>query len=165
MRQQSRTAGLVLLFVVLVALHYSARPLLAWRAGPDFLLIGVLLIAVRVRPGAAALVGLAAGMASDALSPAAFGAGAMAMTLVATMASWMKARFFAEHLGLTAAFLLGGKLAFDVLFLVVEQRMTLGRIVGQLVTWSLLAAVITAIVGLTVLVIFRPVTDFNRSVA
>ena len=159
MRQPSRTAGLVLLFVVLVALHYSARPVLAWRAGADFLLIGVLLIAVRMRPGTAALVGLAAGVASDALSPAAFGAGAMAMTLVATMASWLKAEFFAEHLGLTAVFLLGGKLAFDAIFLLMEQRIGVGEIAMQLITWSLLSAMVTAIAGLTVLVIFRPFTD------
>jgi rod shape-determining protein MreD len=98
-------------------------------------------------------------VASDALSPAAFGAGAMAMTLVAAAASWLNAEFFAEHLGLTAVFLLGGKLAFDAVFLLMEQRMGVGEIAMQLVTWSLLSAVVTAIAGLTVLVIFRPFTD------
>jgi hypothetical protein len=36
---------------VLVALHFTLRPLLDWRAGVDFLVIGVLMVAVRVRPG------------------------------------------------------------------------------------------------------------------
>ena len=49
-------------FVVLVALHYSIRPLLGTRISVDFLVIAVLLTAVHVRPGVAALIGFAAGL-------------------------------------------------------------------------------------------------------
>jgi len=35
-------------FLILVLLHFSVRPLLGWRAEIDFLLIAVLLAAVRV---------------------------------------------------------------------------------------------------------------------
>ena len=35
-------------FLILVLLHFSLRPLLAWHAEIDFLLIAVLLVAVRV---------------------------------------------------------------------------------------------------------------------
>jgi len=48
-------------FVILVLLHYSLRPLLGWRAEIDFLLIALLLAAVRVRPGTAALIGCGSG--------------------------------------------------------------------------------------------------------
>ena len=51
----SATIRTLLLCSVLVFLHYTLRPLLAWRASPDFLIIALLLAAVRVRPGVAAM--------------------------------------------------------------------------------------------------------------
>jgi hypothetical protein len=50
-------------FAILILLHYTLRPLLAWRAEIDFLVIAVLLAAVRLRPGAAAVVGCVVGLA------------------------------------------------------------------------------------------------------
>jgi rod shape-determining protein MreD len=151
-----------MLFIALLAAHYGLRPILGWRVGIDFLLIGVLLVAVRVRPGAAALLGFAAGLTSDALSPAAFGAGAAAMTAVGAGASWLKARFFAEHLALTGAFIFIGKIAFDAVYLVAERRLGTGELVVQLVTWSALSGLVTALVGIGVLIMFRPFTDVAR---
>lgn len=162
MRRTSRRAGLLLLLAALVAAHYGLRPVLAWRAEVDFLLIGVLLVSVRLRPGAAAMLGFAAGLVSDALSPAAFGAGVAAMTLVAAGSSWLKARFFAEHLLLTGAFIFAGKLAFDAAYLLVEGRVTGGALFAQIGVWSALSAVVTAVAGLVVLVMFRPFTDIAR---
>jgi len=40
-----------LAFVILVLLHYTLRPVLGWHASPDFLLIALLLVAIRIRPG------------------------------------------------------------------------------------------------------------------
>jgi rod shape-determining protein MreD len=162
MRKTSRRAGLALLLLALVAAHYGLRPVFGWRAGVDFLLVGVLLVAVRIRPGAAAMLGFAAGLASDALSPAAFGAGVAAMTVVAAGSSWLKARFFAEHLLLTGAFIFAGKLAFDAVYLFAEGRLSGGALLAQLGVWSVLSALVTAIVGLVVLVMFRPFTDIAR---
>ena len=54
-------------FVVLVLLHYTLRPLLGWRVGPDFLVIALLLVAIRVRPGTAAVLGLVMGIVADSL--------------------------------------------------------------------------------------------------
>jgi hypothetical protein len=42
------TIRTVLLCSVLVLLHYTLRSLLAWRASADFLIIALLLAAVRV---------------------------------------------------------------------------------------------------------------------
>lgn len=159
MRRSSSTAGLVALFAGLLLLHYWLRPLLGWRAPADFLLIGVLLVSVRIRPGTAALLGCFAGLAADALSPSSFGAAAIAMTAVGFAASWLKASFFEEHIALNALFLLLGKLAFDTVFLVAERRLTGGQLFVQLGVWSLLSALITAAVGLAVLVLFRPIID------
>lgn len=162
-RPATNRLGLAILVLALVAAHYGLRPALAWRGGVDFLLIGVLVVAVRVRPGAAALVGSLAGLAADALAPGAFGAGVLAMTAVAAASSWLKARFFSEHLLLTGAFIVGGKLAFDAVYLLAEQRLAAGAVIRQLLGWSLVAAVVTAVAGLAVLVMFRPFTDVERS--
>jgi rod shape-determining protein MreD len=163
MRTTSRRAGVALLFVALLIAHYGLRPILGWRAGIDFLLIGVLLVAVRVRPGAAAAVGFGAGLVSDALSPAAFGAGAAAMTVVAAGASWLKARFFADNFLLTGAFIVAGKVAFDAVYLLAERRFVPGELLRHLVTWSALSGVVTALVGMGILIMFRPFTDVARS--
>jgi uncharacterized membrane protein YeaQ/YmgE (transglycosylase-associated protein family) len=90
----ARALRAVAAFAVLVALHYAVRPLLGWRVMMDFLVIAVLLMAVRVRPAFAALLGFATGLIADALSPTALGAGALAMTLIGFAASWLKAVFF-----------------------------------------------------------------------
>src|SRR5215467_14709360 len=42
---------------ILIVLHYTLRPLLAWRASIDFLVIALLIGSVRLRPGAAAMYG------------------------------------------------------------------------------------------------------------
>jgi rod shape-determining protein MreD len=161
MRRSSSAIGLVVLFAGLLVLHYSLGPLLGWRAPVDFLLIGVLLVSVRVRPGTAALLGCLAGIAADTLNPSSFGAAAIAMTCVGFAASWLKASFFDEHLALNALFLLLGKLAYDAVFLFAERRLSIGQVLAQLVVWSLLSAVLTAVVGLMVLVLFRPIIDVD----
>src|SRR5919206_2483212 len=83
-----------LAFVILIVLHYTVRPLLAWRADPDFLLIALLLVAIRVRPGAAAVVGFAMGLVADSVAFHAFGAAALAMSLVRYSALRPKAVLF-----------------------------------------------------------------------
>jgi rod shape-determining protein MreD len=152
---------MVALFAALLVLHYSLRPLMGWRTPVDFLLIGVLLVSVRVRPGTAALLGCFAGIAADALSPSSFGAAAIAMTCVGFGASWLKASFFDEHIALNALFLLLGKLGFDAVYLFAERRLSVGQVLMQLGVWSLLSAVVTAVAGLAILVLFRPIIDVD----
>lgn len=144
-------------FIVLVLLHYTLRPLLGWRASPDFLVIALLLVAIRVRPGTAALVGLVMGMAADALDPHAFGAGALGMTLVGFTASWLKAVFFADDVVLNAFFFFLGKWAFDIVFLLAEHRLSAGELFLEMFVWSPLKGVVTALFGLLTLLILRPI--------
>src|ERR671929_1369694 len=122
-------------FAVLVVLHYTLRPLLGWRASPDFLIIALLLVAIRVRPGTAALLGFAMGLVSDSLDPHAFGAGALGMSVVGFAASWLKAVFFADDLALNAFFFFLGKWAFDLLYLVAERRLAGGELLMQVLVW------------------------------
>jgi rod shape-determining protein MreD len=142
--------------IVLVLLHYTLRPMLAWRVQVDFLVIALLLASVRTRPAIAAFFGFLLGMMTDSLTPAAFGAGALAMAIIGFTASWLKAAFFTENLALNAIFVFAGKLAFDLAYLLAEHRLGFGDMVRQMLWWSPLSALLTAIVGLGVLVISRP---------
>jgi len=143
-------------FVILVVLHYTLRPLLGWRAPIDFLLIAVLLVAVRMRPGLAAVVGFAIGLAADALTPPALGSGALGLSIVAYLASWLKAVFFADNIALSAMFFFVGEWTFQALYLVSERRLGGPDLVMQMLLWSPLAATVTALSGVLLLLLLRP---------
>lgn len=147
----------IIAFIVLVLLHYTLRPLLGWRAGPDFLVIALLLVAIRVRPGTAAVLGLCIGLVADSLEPHTFGAGALGMSLVGFGASWLKAVFFADDVTLNALFFFLGKWAFDVIFLLAEHRLSSGEFLLEVLVWSPLKGVVTALFGLLMLLILRPI--------
>lgn len=162
MRLASALRG-ILAFALLVTLHYSVRPLLGWRVGMDFLVIAVLLTAVRVRPGVAAVMGFLTGLVADSLSPAAFGAGALAMTGIAFTASWLKAVFFADNVVLHAFFFFVGKWAYDIIYVLAERRLGVTDAAVQLLLWSPLSAALTALVGLLLLLLFRSVLEPQSS--
>lgn len=157
------TLRAVVTFVILVLLHYTLRPLLGWRAPMDFLLLALLLASIRVRPAVAAFVGLALGLVADSLTPESLGAAAIAMTVVGYGASWLKAVFFADNLALNAFFFFLGKWTFDVIYFVVEQRLGGIELVQQLVLWSPLSAAATAIAGVVLLLIMRPMLEPARA--
>lgn len=150
-----RGARAALIFVLLVGMQFFVRPLLGWRVSMDFLVIAVLLVAVRVRPGVAALIGFGIGLVADSLSPEAFGAGALSMTLVGFSASWLKAVFFSDNVFLHAFFFFVGKWSFDIIYVIVERNRGLYDMATQIVLWSPLAAALTAVTGVIVLLLFR----------
>jgi rod shape-determining protein MreD len=146
----------LLAFIILVVLHFTLRPLLGWRASPDFLIIALLLVAIRVRPGNAAIVGFLLGLVSDSLALTTFGLGALAMALVGFAASWLKAVFFADDLVLNAFFFFAGKWVFDVILLIGEHRLGFGDLLREVLVWSPLAAAVTSVSGLLLLLVLRP---------
>ncbi len=150
-------------FIVLVAAHFSIRPLLGGPAPIDFLCLAVLFAAVRVRPGAAAVIGFLSGLGLDSLALEGFGTGALAFTVVSFGASWLKAVFFADNLGLTALFVFLGKWAFDVVYILISGGVPDGQVLVQLLLWSPLSAALTALVGVLLLVLARPVFGTRRS--
>src|SRR6478672_12448284 len=152
-------ARAVATFLILILLHYTLRPLLGWRAPMDFLLLALLLSAIRVRPAAGAIIGLILGIVSDSLTPEALGAGAVAMTVVGYLASWLKAVFFADNIALNAFFFFLGKWLFDLIYFVVEQRIGGIELVQQLLLWSPLSAAATAVAGVVLLLIMRPMLE------
>jgi rod shape-determining protein MreD len=152
-RASYRLGGVLLLLGVL---HFTVRPWLGNpRAAPDFLLLALLVYAIRARPGAAAIVGFAVGLMGDALTPVAFGAGALAHTVVGYLAAWGKAVFFAENLAVNAGFFFAGTWIRDLLVLVGSGHLGGTDLLWQLALWSPLKAATTALVGVVVLVVFR----------
>lgn len=152
-------ARAVATFAILVVLHYTLRPLLGWRAPMDFLILALLLAAIRVRPAAGALIGLALGIVSDSLTPDSLGAGAIAMTVVGYLASWLKAVFFADNIALNAFFFFLGKWVFDLIYFTVEHRLGGIELVQQLLLWSPLSAAATAVAGILLLFVMRPLLE------
>lgn len=158
----ARGLWFALVFVALIVLHYTLRPVLDWRASIDFLSIAVLLVAVRARPGVATLVGFLVGIVSDSMQPGAFGAGALAFSIVAYAASSLKAAFFADNVALNAVFVFLGKWVGDLVFLAAEHRLGGSEFLAQALLWSPLAAAVTAIAGLAVLMVVRPIVGTPR---
>jgi len=153
------TARALVTFIILVLLHYTLRPLLGWRAPMDFLVLALLLASIRVRPAAAALIGLAIGLVADSLTPESLGAAAIAMTIVGYLASWLKAVFFADNLALNAFFFFLGKWAFDIIYFIVEGRLGGIELIQQLLLWSPLSAAATAVAGILLLLMMRPMLE------
>jgi len=151
----------VLVCAILIVLHYTLRPLLAWRASVDFLIVALLLGSVRLRPGAAAVYGFLLGLVADSLAASGFGAAALAMSVVAFAASWLKAVFFADNLALNGFFLFLAKWAFDLIYLIVGHRASGGgtELVMQIFVWSPLSAAVTAVAGVIALSLLKPLME------
>jgi rod shape-determining protein MreD len=145
--------------VILILLDFSVRPLLGWHAEIDFRIIALLLAAVRLRPGSAAVVGCIMGLVFDSLTPHAFGAGALAMTVVAYMASWLKAVFFADNLALNGFFFFAGRWAFAIIYVLAAHQANGVELVQQLLVWAPLSAAATAAAGVVLLVLLRPLLE------
>jgi rod shape-determining protein MreD len=152
-----RVTGIQLLFAMalLLVLQFYVRPRL-WnaRVSPDFLLIALMLYAMRSGPGAGALVGFLVGLIEDTLTPAKFGAGALAHTLVGYFAAWGRAVFFADNMLVNAGFVAVGLWFRDLIVLVIsgtDHR----QLLTELTLYSPLQAITTAGFALLVLVTFR----------
>ena len=146
---------LVLVMGLLVLLHFYLRPRLgSARVSTDFLLIGLVLFAMRAGPGAGALAGFAVGVVNDALTPAAFGAGALAHTVVGYLAAWGRAVFFADNLLVNAAFVAVAVWVRNFILLLASGTGQ-GRLLMELTLNSPLQALSTAVVALLVLAAFR----------
>jgi rod shape-determining protein MreD len=146
---------LVLVMALLVLLHFYLRPRLGnARMSPDFLLIALVFFAMRAGPGAGALAGFVVGVVNDALTPAAFGAGALAHTVVGYLAAWGRAVFFADNLLVNAGFVAVAVWLRDLILLLASGTGHGGLLV-ELTLNSPLQALSTAVFALLVLAAFR----------
>jgi rod shape-determining protein MreD len=146
---------LFLVLALLALLHFYVRPRL-WsaRISPDFLLVALMLYAMRSRPGAGAGAGLVVGLVVDAMTPARFGAGIVAHAVVGYLAAWSRAVFFADNVVVYAGFLAVGLWLRDLLVLVLSG---VGRaqLAQELMVYAPLQALVTAVFGVLVLLAFR----------
>jgi rod shape-determining protein MreD len=81
------------------------------------------------------------------------------MLLVAYLASWLKAVFFADNLLLNGLFFFLGKWLYDLLFVAVQHRSHGAELVMQALVWSPLSAAVTALAGIVLLVLLRPLLE------
>jgi rod shape-determining protein MreD len=153
----------IVVCAILIVLHYTLRPLLAWRASVDFLVVALLLGSVRLRPGMAAVYGFLLGLVSDSLGVTAFGAAALGMSVVGFAASWLKAVFFADNLALNGFFLFLAKWVFDILSQVVGHRAHGAELAMQLFVWSPLSAAVTAVAGVIALSLLKPLMEVRTA--
>jgi rod shape-determining protein MreD len=144
---------LAAVLALLVLLHFYVRPRL-WgpRVSPDFLFIALMLFAMRNGPGVSAVAGFLVGLSADALTPAKFGAGALAHTVVGYLASWARAVFFADNPLVNAAFVAVGLWMRDFLVLAASGDRSL---LTELALYSPLQALTTALFALLILLVFR----------
>ncbi|MGA1417643.1 MAG: hypothetical protein ACO327_04490 [Gemmatimonadaceae bacterium] len=135
----------------LLLLHHTVRPLLGWRIEVDWQVIALVLVAWRVRPGLAAVIGCGLGIIMDAMVPAAFGAAALALTLVGYAAARFRTGFFGATVAVGTVLVALGKYLVDVAVVVAEGRLRGVGLAAQLGLWSPLSAVVTALVGAVLL--------------
>jgi rod shape-determining protein MreD len=144
-----------LVMLALVVLQFYVRPRLGnARVSPDFLLIALMLFAMRSGPGAGAVAGFLIGLIEDALTPARFGAGALAHTLVGYFAAWGRSVFFADNMLVNAGFVAVGLWFRDLIVLVIsgsEHR----QLLTELTIYSPLQALTTAGFAMLILITFR----------
>jgi len=139
----------------LVALHFSVRSRLGDdRVAPDFLLLALLMYTVRSQPGRSAAAGFVVGVLRDALTPASFGAGALAHTVVGYLSAWGKAVFFAENMFVSGCLFFAGTWVRNLILVLASGTLT-GEVLGwQLLVWSPLQSLSTALTGILVLWLF-----------
>ena len=141
---------------LLVVLQFSIRSRLGnERVAPDFLLLALLIYTIRARPGASAAVGFLVGLVSDALTPASFGAGALAHTIVGYLSSYAKAVFFAENLLVNGGLIFAGTWLRNLIVAVGSGKFSGPQLEWELLVWSPLEALTTAAAGVLVLTLFR----------
>jgi rod shape-determining protein MreD len=141
---------------VLVAAHFILRPLLGDRIEIDFLVLALLLLSIRVRPGVGALLGFALGAASDAAAPSGFGSAMLALTLVGYITSWLKAAFFAENAVLDGVVIFVSAWGVVLVRLLFSGRMFESGFAVSALVWAPLSAAVTAVVGAVLFAALRP---------
>jgi rod shape-determining protein MreD len=153
---RSAIIRMALVFLALMMLHYTVRPALHWRASIDFVLIAILIVAVRSRPGAAAVLGFLVGLMVDVQEPATLGSSALGLAFVGFGASYLKASFFSEKPAMNVLLFFLGKWLYDLVFVLAEGRFEGSSTLAQLLLWSPVAAVLTSAAGALILGLSSP---------
>ena len=143
-----------LILGLLTVLHFTLRPWLPIRLAPDFLLLALLIYALRAQPGRAAVAGFLIGLLSDSLTTQAFGAAMLAYSVVGYLAAWGKAVFFADNAAVAGGLFFAGVMIRDALVLLWGGHAAGTSAFWQLAVWTPLQALTTAASGVLVLLLF-----------
>src|SRR5882672_10095763 len=125
-----------IIMTLLVLLQFTVRSHLGGdRIAPDFLLLALLIYTIRAEPGKSAA--------------------AVAHTLVGFASSWAKAVFFAEHVFVKGCLFFAGTWLRNFIVLLVSGKLQGSQVAWELLVWSPLQGLTTAVVGVAVLWFFR----------
>jgi rod shape-determining protein MreD len=140
---------------LLVILHFLFRLGFGWGAGAPDLLILALLLAVRgVGMGMGAGLGLFLGLLEDAFSVLAFGANAVAMTLVGALGARTRDIFVGDSLLFAFAYVGLGKWLRDLVHWIVVGEGVREPFVNAMLVDGLFSAIYVGLVGMLVMTVF-----------
>src|SRR5579859_8240849 len=143
------------IITLLVLLQFTVRSHLGGdRVAPDFLLLALLIYTIKAEPGKSAAAGFILGLLRDALTPASFGAGALAHTLVGYLSSWAKAVFFAENIFVNGCVFFAGTWFRNLVVALASGKLKGGQLGWELLVWAPLQSLTTALAGMLVLWVF-----------
>ena len=143
--------GVVTLLVLLHLLLHVGFGL--ERGAPDLLTVALLLAAREVGPGTAGGLGFLFGLLEDAFSVLAFGANAVAMTVVGIVGAFTRDFFVGESWLFHLMYLVLGKWLRDALFWVMAGEQVRGPAVRSLLVEAPVAALYAATIGIALLLL------------
>lgn len=139
------------ILVVLGILHFFLHAGLGiGQQAPDLLTVGLLIAAREMRLGWAAGLGFALGLLEDALSVVAFGAGSIAMALVATLGAVTRDVFVGDSRLFVISYFFIGKWLRDLLHWILVGEELRRPFVEQLLVQGTTSALYAAAVGFLV---------------
>ncbi|MDQ3388164.1 MAG: hypothetical protein M3483_01540 [Gemmatimonadota bacterium] len=148
--------GLLIFVAILVILHFVLRVGLGLGfLVPDLILVALLLAARHMRAGWAAGLGLLLGVLEGAVIPFAFGASALALTILGFAGARSRELFAGYSPVLLALYLFAGKWAYDILVYVIVMANSRPGPISTLYLVSPLSAVYAAAAGLAVYSAYR----------
>ena len=148
---------------LLVLAQYALRPRLGdARFAPDFLLIAVLFLALQTRPAVGAVAGFVVGLLTDAVASTAFGASALATTLVGFAAGYVRNLFVADNLLVNALFVFVASWLRDIIQVVASNQLGGTALLWQLFVLAPGAALATAAAAAVARLLFRSWLDGKR---
>lgn len=148
--------GLLVFVAILVVLHFVLRVGLGLGfLVPDLILVALLLAARHMRAGWAAGLGLLLGVLEGAVIPFAFGASALALTILGFVGARSRELFAGYSPVLLTLYLFAGKWAYDILVYVIVMANARPGPISSLYLVSPLSAVYAAAAGLAVYSAYR----------
>lgn len=135
---------LFLLVGAMLAAHFLFRPVLGgWPVAPDLLTGGVLLAALRLRPGAAAALGFAGGLLEAAVALVGLGHTALVYTGLGYLTSRWRELFFADIPAFVFVYLFVGCWIAELLLAgVTDAGLSVGFIAGRAPAVAIVTAVV-----------------------